>query len=527
MNQENPLEPATPSAAKAGRREWIGLAVIALPCMLYSMDLTVMNLALPALSRALKPSSAQLLWVVDVYGFLLAGSLITMGMLGDRVGRRRLLLIGAGAFQVASLLAAFSTSATMLIIMRGLLGIAGATLAPSTLALIRNMFSDARERTFAIGIWTTSFSVGAAIGPLAGGLLLQHFWWGSVFLIGVPVMLSLLLLGPSLLPEFRAEHAARIDWLSAGLSALGVLPIIYGIKHAALGGSLLVSALFVLAGLAIGVVFVRRQTGLAEPLFDVALFSVPRFGISVATNALTMFVCFGVFLLIAQYLQQVLGLSPMVAGLCTIPSAGGFIAGSMLSAQLVKVFPAPRVVAGSLFVVGLGALLVSQLEVHSSVAFMIVASVVLALGTSPAITLSTDLIVSIAPPERAGVASAVSETGAEFGGALGLALLGTVGAAVYRHRMQGALPAGSDSNARETLSDALVAASHLSHSDAAALVEQARQSFTDGLHVAALIGALIAFASAGVVFTRLGEGPPSKLAVDRARCASTPAGEQS
>ena len=526
MSQESPLEAGAPSAAKAGRREWIGLAVIALPCMLYSMDLTVMNLALPALSRALKPSSAQLLWIVDVYGFLLAGSLITMGMLGDRVGRRRLLLIGAGAFEVASLLAAFSTSATMLIIMRGLLGVAGATLAPSTLSLIRNMFVDARERTFAIGIWTTSFSVGAAIGPLAGGLLLQHFWWGSAFLIGAPVMLSLLLLGPSLLPEFKAEHAARIDWISAALSALGVLPIIYGIKQAALGGSLLASGLFVLTGVAVGVVFVRRQLGLAEPLFDVALFGVPRFGISVATNSLTMFVCFGSFLLIAQYLQQVLGLSPMVAGLCTIPSAGGFIAGSLLSSQLVKLVPAPRVVAGSLFLVGLGALMVSQAQVHSSVAFVIVASVVLALGTSPAITLSTDLIVSTAPPERAGAASAVSETGAEFGGALGLALLGTVGAAVYRYRMQGALPTGSDSSARDTLGDAIVAAGHLPHLDALALLEQARQSFTDGLHVAALIGALIAFASAALVLTRLAEGSPSKLRKGGEGCAGAGASDR-
>jgi DHA2 family multidrug resistance protein-like MFS transporter len=526
MSQESPLDIAVPGAIKASRREWIGLAVIALPCMLYSMDLTVMNLALPALSRALKPSNAELLWIVDVYGFLLAGSLITMGMLGDRVGRRRLLLIGAGAFEVASLLAAFSTSATMLIVMRGLLGIAGATLAPSTLSLIRNMFADARERTFAIGIWTTSFSVGAAIGPLAGGLLLQHFWWGSAFLIGVPVMLALLLLGPSLLPEFRAEHTARIDWISAALSALGVLPVIYGIKHAALGGSLLASALWVLAGLAVGVVFVRRQLGLAEPLFDFALFGVPRFGISVATNSLTMFVCFGSFLLIAQYLQQVLGLSPMVAGLCTIPSAFGFIAGSMLSAPLVKVLPAPRVVAGSLFVVGLGALLLSQTQVHSSAAFLIVASTVLAVGTSPAITLSTDLIVSTAPPERAGAASAVSETGAEFGGALGLALLGTVGAAVYRYRMQGALPPDSESSARDTLSDAIAAASRLPRLDAAALIEQARQSFTDGLHVAALLGALIAFASAALVLTRLTERSPSKIVLCDEPRPSAGAGER-
>src|SRR3954471_8390895 len=224
---------ASPASSKATRREWIGLAVIALPCLLYSMDLTVLDLALPSLGRALEPSSAELLWIVDIYGFLLAGALITMGMLGDRIGRRRLLLIGAGGFGAASVLCAFSTSATMLIVARGLQGIAGATLAPSTLALISNLFSDARERTFAIGVWATSFSTGAAIGPVAGGLLLERFWWGSAFLIGVPVMALLLLLGPFLLPDVRSDQRRAVDWLGAPLSALAILPIIYGVKRAA------------------------------------------------------------------------------------------------------------------------------------------------------------------------------------------------------------------------------------------------------------------------------------------------------
>src|SRR5918992_1427587 len=190
MGRQHP-EPHQP-LSRAGRREWIGLAVIALPCMLYSMDLTVLNLAVPSLSAELKPSAAELLWIVDIYGFLVAGSLITMGTLGDRIGRRKLLLIGAAVFGVASVLAAFSTSPEMLIATRAILGIAGATLAPSTLSLIRNMFLDPRQRTVAIGIWITSFSVGAAIGPLLGGLLLEHFWWGSVFLLAVPVMVLLL-----------------------------------------------------------------------------------------------------------------------------------------------------------------------------------------------------------------------------------------------------------------------------------------------------------------------------------------------
>src|SRR5438093_6000553 len=198
------------AAPRATRRDWIGLAVIALPCLLYSMDLTVLNLAVPHLSADLRPSSSELLWIVDIYGFLVAGSLITMGTLGDRIGRRRLLLIGAGAFGIGSVLAAFSTSARMLIATRALLGLAGATLAPSTLSLIRNMFLDPSQRTFAIGVWVTSYSVGGVIGPLLGGVLLQYFWWGSVFLIAVPVMLLLLALGPALLSEFRDPKAGRM-----------------------------------------------------------------------------------------------------------------------------------------------------------------------------------------------------------------------------------------------------------------------------------------------------------------------------
>src|SRR5918999_1727511 len=216
-------ETETSSPPRAGRKEWIGLAVIALACMLYVMDLTVLHLAVPAISADLRPSSAELLWIIDIYGFVVAGSLITMGALGDRIGRRRLLMIGAAAFGVASVLAAFSTSPGMLIATRAVLGVAGATLAPSTLSLIRNMFLDPRQRTQAIGIWITSFSAGAVIGPPLGGVLLQYFWWGSVFLLAVPVMVLLLILGPRLLPEFRDPNAGRLDPISAAMSLTAML----------------------------------------------------------------------------------------------------------------------------------------------------------------------------------------------------------------------------------------------------------------------------------------------------------------
>jgi len=318
-------------APKASRREWVGLAVLALPCLLYSMDLEVLYLAVPKLSADLGPTSSQLLWITDIYGFLLAGFLITMGTLGDRIGRRRLLMIGAGAFGAASVLAAFSTSSEMLIAARALLGIAGATLAPSTLSLIRNMFLDPDQRTFAIGVWATSFSAGAALGPLAGGALLQFFWWGSVFLVAVPVMALLLMLGPALLPDSRDPEAGRLDLSSAVLSLVAVLAVIYGLKQVAQEGMGGLPLLSILIGLAAGVIFVRRQRTLADPLIDLALFRTPSFTASLAAFALSIFVIAGIFLFIAQYLQLVLGLSPMVAGLWTVPSSGGLIAGSMLA----------------------------------------------------------------------------------------------------------------------------------------------------------------------------------------------------
>jgi MFS transporter, DHA2 family, multidrug resistance protein len=483
------------TAPRPGRREWIGLGVIALPCLLYSMDLTVLELAVPKLSADLKPTSSQLLWIMDIYGFLLAGFLLTMGTLGDRIGRRRLLLIGATAFGFASVLAALSRSAEMLIATRALLGIAGATLAPSTLSLIRNMFLDPDQRTFAIGVWATSFSAGAAIGPLAGGFLLEHFWWGSVFLLAVPVMALLLMLGPLLLPEFRDPEAGRLDLFSAALSLAAVLAVIYGLKQVAQDGLGWLPVLSVAAGVAAGAAFARRQRTLADPLIDLGLFRAPAFSASLAAFMLSIFVIAGIFLFIAQYLQLVLGLSPLQAGLWTVPSAGGLIAGSMLAPLVVRRVRPAYVMAGGLALSAVGFGMLTQVNTVSGLAVLVVGSVIFSLGVAPVGTLATDIIVGSAPPERAGAASGISETSAELGGALGIAVLGSIGTVVYRSEVAGPVPADvppdAASAARDTLGGAVAAAEELPDPLGGKLLDAAREAFTQALELSAITSAAI------------------------------------
>src|SRR5919202_3863165 len=325
-------------------------------------------------------SSAQLLWIVDIYGFLVAGLLVTMGTLGDRIGRRRLLLWGAATFGIASVLAAYARSPEQLIAARALLGVAGATLAPSTLSLIRGMFAEPRQRTVAVGVWISSFSAGGAVGPLLGGVLLEWFWWGSVFLLAVPVMALLLLLGPILLPEYRDPEAGRPDLPSAGRSLAAVLAVIYGLKQLAQDGHGWLPALAILAGLASGAVFVRRQHTLADPLLDLRLFRVPAFSAALATNVLSFFIGFGALLFIAQYLQLVLGLSPLQAGLWMLPSSAAFILGSMLTPVLARRVRPVVVMAGGLGLAAAGFLVLARLDGASGLAVLVAGSVVFSLG---------------------------------------------------------------------------------------------------------------------------------------------------
>ena len=483
-------------APRAGRREWISLAVIALPCTLYSMDLTVLNLAVPSLARDMTPTASELLWIIDIYGFMVAGFLMVMGALGDRLGRRRILLIGAAAFGVMSVVAAFAQTPTQLIIARAALGIAGATLAPSTLSLITSMFRDERQRTFAISIWITSFSVGAIIGPVVGGVLIEWFWWGAVFLAGVPVMLLLLVLGPFLLPEYKDPSPGRIDLASAALSLVAVLSLIWGIKHGAEYGLDLKAAAALALGTVLVTLFIRRQGQLANPLIDLSLFRIPRFSLSVGINLIAIFFMFGSFIFFAQYLQLVLGLSPLLAGLWSLPGAVAFAMVSPLTATLAAQLGAVRLMAGGLLVSAIGFTLMA---ITVSLEGMVAANVILSVGFTPVMALTTGFIVGAAPVEKAGVASAISETAAEFGGALGIAVLGSLLTLIYRTRMATAelpgLRGDLERTARSTLAGAAEASTALPAESGAMLLTLGRSAFTDAFH---LIAALAAAALIGL-----------------------------
>jgi len=381
----------------------------------------------------------------------------------------------------------------MLIATRALLGVAGATLAPSTLSLIRSMFLDPQQRTVAIGVWVTSYSVGGAIGPLLGGVLLQYFWWGSVFLIGVPVMLLLLVLGPILLPEFRDPQAGRLDLFSAALSLAAVLLVIYGLKRVAEHGLGWVPAFTIVTGLAVGAAFLRRQRALAHPLIDLRLFRSRAFSASLAVYLLGTLVAFGAYIYIAQYLQLVLGLPPLQAGLATVPSMAAFVVGSMLVPVIARRVRPWSLMAAGLVLAAVGFGVLAQ---AGGLHVIVIGSVIYSLGFSPVVILATDLIVGSAPVERAGAASAISETSSELGGALGIAVLGSIGVAVYRGMMATGIPLGVPPEAAEvaraTLGGAVSVAQQLPDPLRAELLGTARDAFAHAFQITAVISAVLA-----------------------------------
>jgi MFS transporter, DHA2 family, multidrug resistance protein len=491
---------------KAGRREWIGLGVLALPTLLLALDMSVLHLAVPHLAADLRPSSTQLLWIIDIYGFMIAGFLVTMGTLGDRIGRRKLLMIGGAAFSVASIVAAFATSPAMLIGARAALGVAGATLMPSTLALISNMFQDARQRGTAIAVWMSCFMGGMVIGPVVGGVLLESFRWGSVFLMAVPVMVLLLVTAPKLLPEYRDENAGRLDFASVALSLGAILPVIYALKEIAKDGLSPTSVVVLVVGLAVGVAFARRQRQLAEPMLDLKLFKVRAFSAALSIMLVGAITMGGVFLLVSQYLQMVAGLPAHIAGLWLVPQAIAVVIGSMIAPKLAQRFRPEFVLGFGMLIAAVGILLFTQASGPDGVAVVVIGMSIAGFGMGPQGVLCTEMVVSSVPPRKAGAASAMSETSAEFGIAMGIAIFGSIGTAVYRSGVT-----GLSGEATDSMAGALNAASHLPAAAANPLLETARTAFADGLHVVAGIGAgiVVVFAVIGMVALRKNTAPPA------------------
>jgi DHA2 family multidrug resistance protein-like MFS transporter len=479
----------------AGRREWLGLATLALPTILLALDSSVLYLALPHLSADLDAGSTQQLWIMDIYGFMIAGFLVTMGTLGDRVGRRRLLMIGAALFAVASVLVAFSTSAEMLIVTRALLGIVAATLMPSTLALLVTMFQDPRQRGVAIGIWLMCFMGGSAIGPVIGGVLLENFWWGSVFLMGVPVMVVLLIAAPLLLPEFRNPQAGKLDPASVLLSLLTVLPIVYGLKEIAKDGFVPVPIVALVVGLLFGVLFVRRQLTLPSPLLDLSLFRSRSFTGALLVMLFGIMTVGGSTLLFATYLQEVTELSPFESGLWLLVPAVAQIIGVLIATKLAKKTKPSTIIMGGLVVSVIGFILLAQIGPVDGFAIGVVGLAVAFLGGAPVGALGMGLIVGSAPPEKAGQASSISETNLDFGMAMGVALMGSVGVAVYRNDLADTMPAGLSTEAigtaMNTLAGARSAAAELPGTPGDSLLVAAREAFANGVSTASIAAAAI------------------------------------
>ncbi|MFD3399794.1 MFS transporter [Kribbella sp. NPDC058693] len=472
---------------------WLALGVLVLAVLLVAVDATVLGLATPFLTEELQPSGTQLLWIGDAYSFVLAGLLVSMGSLGDRIGRKKILLIGATAFGAISVLNAYANSAELMIVARALLGVAGATLMPATLALIRNIFHDPRERSLAIGIWGAAASAGMAVGPIVGGVLLENFWWGSVFLINLPVMAVLVVVGAKLLPESRNPAPGPWDLVSVVLSMVGMIGVVYAIKEFAAHGFGWTAFAALIIGVAGLYGFVRRQRRLPIPLLDLRLFRSRGFSSAVLADLLTILGLSGLIFFLSQYLQLVQGMRPIEAGLAELPAAIGAVVAGLLAGRVARRFSVRAVVAGGLAAIGVALAALTTISQTTGYPLLGAALLVVGAGAGFSFTVTADVILAAVPKEQAGAASAVSETAYELGAALGIALLGSIVTGIYRGFSS---PAGTPEAAHESLGGAVEAAGHLPPDAAAALLDAARQSFADGVATAAGVGAVVLLATA-------------------------------
>ena len=497
-------------------RRWFALGVLTMAVLIIGVDGTVLALAMPFISADLSASGTQLLWIGDIYSFVLAALLISMGSLGDRIGHKKLLLCGATLFGIVSAITAYSSSPEMLIATRALLGLAGATLAPATLALIRGLFPDQRERSIAVGIWASAFSAGAALGPVIGGVLLEHFWWGSVFLINIPAMVVLVVGGLVLLPEHRNPEPGPWDLPSVGLSMVGMLGVVYAIKEgiaAAAHGIRIDAVLAALLGAAALTLFVRRQLRLPVPLIDVRLFRRPVFTGVVVANLLLVLGLSGLVFFLSQYFQLVRGYGPLQAGLAELPAAVTATVFGVLAGIAVRYVSHRLVLTAGLTLVGVAmGTLMAFLLLISPISYLPlgITLFVVGVGLGLAFTVASDVILASVPPHRAGSAAAVSETAYELGMALGIATLGSVLTAVYRTvSVPPSLPGEIATQARDSLPSAIHAAQSLPAEQAERLLDPAREAFTHGLAVASGVGAALLLSAAVAVWWLLRTHPVS------------------
>ncbi|MFC8237940.1 MFS transporter [Streptomyces sp. NPDC057284] len=506
-------------AAADGANRWVVLVVLCLSLLLVALDATVLHVAVPAVTEDLRPSAVGLLWIVDAYPLVCASLLILFGTLGDRVGRRRILLLGYALFAVASAVAAMADSPGVLIAARALLGVGGAMIMPATLSILRQVFPDRRERAVAIGVWTAVAAVGAAIGPVIGGFLVEHFWWGSVFLINIPLMALILPLGRLLLPESRGSDDGPWDVFGALMAAAGVLGVVLGVKRAGTGEGVLVLATLVplFLGGALIVAFVRRQKRRTHPLIDIGMFARPAFSTAVGCIVLAMLALVGLELIAVQYLQLVLGLSPLETGLRLLPlTFAAMAAGATGSYTLRRIGPR-RMVGWGFVLTAASVLLLTLMGQHDRPALLTVAFVVLGFGLQSTLFGAYESMLSEAPADRAGGAAAIGETSYQLGAGMGIALLGSVMNAAYTPglaKLSGAgVPAEASTAASHSLGEAYQVASRLGGPLGEVLRSTARHAFVNGLHVTLLVsaGLLLLGALAALRLPRVMECPPRAL----------------
>ncbi|MDE9541036.1 MFS transporter [Xenorhabdus bovienii] len=468
---------------QAGLRNWLGLLILMLPVLLVTVDNTILGFALPKIASALEPSANQQLWIIDAYSLVLAGLLVSMGSIGDRVGHRFLLLFGSLGFTVVSVLTALSTSPEQLIAGRATLGFFGAMLMPSTLALISSLFKNREQRRLAVAIWATTLTVGSALGPVIGGVLLQYFDWKSIFLLAVPVLVPLLIFGPILIPESDKKNTRIIDVYSVLLSIIAMAGIVYAIKQFASNGFEISVVLEFAIGLIAGIIFVRRQKKLEVPLMDISLFNNGVFTGSIIVNLLSLGLLIGFLFFATQFLQIVLDMKPISASLALVP---GQIIAIFIGIAIVPVaqrVPAHWLVPVLLTLAGSAFFLIAC--VGSDLTSIIIAFALLNIGVGAIASVSNDLVLSAVSPSKAGAASAISETAYEVGVVLGTTVLGGLITAFYRLTLT--LPDGVSLEqtglALETLAGAYVVADSLTGSQGRQLIDSASHSFTNAINI--------------------------------------------